>query len=161
MGKKHKLPKPTLPESKAAIAFGGAFLLMCVGGVYAVYHVSSSRSIRPDLNQVPVYFKQAKDAMPFPQTLDAAQFQIANIREAYSVAKEIPDVLAQQPCYCYCQRMGHRSLLDCFASVHSTSCTICINEARLAGQLHRQGKSAEEIRVAIIAKQWANFGSSK
>ena len=36
MGKKHKLPKPTLAESKAAIAFGGAFLLMCVGGVYAV-----------------------------------------------------------------------------------------------------------------------------
>ncbi len=77
---------------------------MCVGGIYAVYHVSSSRSVRPDLNQVPVYFKQAKDAMPFPQTLDPAQFQIANVREAYSVAKEIPDVLAQQPCYCYCQR---------------------------------------------------------
>jgi hypothetical protein len=68
---------------------------MCVGGVYAVYHVTSSRSVRPDLNQVPVYFKQAKDAMPFPHSLDPAQFQIANVREAYSVAKEIPDVLAQ------------------------------------------------------------------
>jgi hypothetical protein len=153
MGKKHKLPKPTLAESKAAIAFGGAFLLMCVGGVYAVYHVSSSRSVRPDLNQVPVYFKQAKNAMPFPQTPDPAQFQLASVREAYSVAKDIPDVLAQQPCYCYCQRQGHRSLLDCFASLHSTSCNICINEARLAGQLHRQGKTPEEIRTAIIQKR--------
>lgn len=161
MGKKSKLPKPTLAESKEAIAFGVVFLLMCVGGIYAVYHVSSSRSVRPDLNQVPVYFKQAKDAMPFPQTLDPAQFQIANVREAYSVAKEIPDVLAQQPCYCYCQRMGHRSLLDCFTSLHSTKCDICINEARLAGQLHRQGKTAEEIRTAIIQKQWTNLGSSK
>ncbi len=106
MRKKNKLAKPTLAESKSAIAFGAAFLLMCVGAIYAVYHVSSSRSVRPDLNQVPVYFKQAKDAMPFPQTLDPAQFQIANVREAYSVAKEIPDVLAQQPCYCYCQRQG-------------------------------------------------------
>ena len=161
MGKKKELPKPTLAESKAAIAFGTAFLLMCVAGVYAVYHVSSSRSVRPDLNPVPVYFKQAKDAMPFPQTLDPVQFQIANVREAYSVAKEIPEVLAQQPCYCYCQRMGHRSLLDCFTSLHSTRCDICINEARLAGQLHRQGKSAEEIRTAIIQKQWANLGSSR
>ena len=161
MGKKHKLLKPTLEESKAAIAFGGAFLLMCVGGVYAVYHISSSRSVRPDLNPVPVYFKQAKEAMPFPETLDPAQFQIANVREVYSVAKEIPDVLAQQPCYCYCQRQGHRSLLDCFASLHSTSCNICINEARLAGQLHRQGRTADEIRTAIIQKQWTNLGSSK
>ena len=126
-----------------------------------MYHVSSSRSVPPDLKQVPVYVNEAKDAMPFPQALDPAQFQNANIREAYSVAKQIPEVLAQQPCYCYCQRMGHRSLLDCFRSSHSASCEICINEARLAGQLHRQGKSLEEIRAAIIAKQWANLGRSK
>jgi hypothetical protein len=112
MGRKKQLPKPTLAESKAAIVFGGAFTLLCLGGVYAVYHVSSLRSVRPDLNQIPVYFKRVQDATPFPQTLDPAQFQTANIREAYSVAKEIPGVLAQQPCYCYCQRMGHRSLLD-------------------------------------------------
>src|SRR5207244_4798489 len=47
MRKKNKLAKPTLAESKSAIAFGAAFLLMCVGGIYAVYHVSSSRSVRP------------------------------------------------------------------------------------------------------------------
>ncbi len=161
MSKKKQLPKPTAADKKAAIVFGGAFLLLLLLLPYAVYRISSSRRVTSNANQVPVYFKQAKDAMPFPQTLGPAQFQIANIREAYSVAKEIPDVLAQEPCYCYCQRMGHRSLLDCFASLHSTSCKICINEARLAGQLHRQGKSAEEIRVAIIAKQWANLGSSK
>lgn len=61
MGKKNKLPNLTVAESKAAIDFGVAFLLMCVGGVYAVYHVSSSRAVRSDGNQVPVYFKQAKD----------------------------------------------------------------------------------------------------
>ncbi len=161
MGKKNKLPKPTLAESKAAIAFGGALLLMCVGGVYAVYHVSSTRSVWPDLNQVPVYFKRAEDAMPFPHTLDPAQFRIANIREAYSVAKEAPDVLAQQPCYCYCQRQGHRSLLDCFGSLHATSCSICINEARLARQLHLEGKTPGEIRAAISQSKGANFGSSR
>jgi hypothetical protein len=27
-------------------------------------------------------------------------------------------VLAQQPCYCYCDGYGHGSLLDCYASYH-------------------------------------------
>jgi hypothetical protein len=159
MGKKNKLKKPTLADSKDAIVFGGAFLVLLLLMSYAVYRFASSTSARLDPNQVPVYFKRVEDAKPFPQTLDSAQFQIANFREAYSVAKEIPDVLAQQPCYCYCQRMGHRSLLDCFRDLHATSCDICINEARLAGRLHRQGKTAEEIRAAIIQKQSANLGS--
>lgn len=161
MRKRKELPKPTLADKKAAIVFGGAFLLLLLLMPYAVYRVSSTRRTTSDENQVPVYFKRAQDAMPFPQTLDPAQFQVANVREAYSVAKEIPEVLAQQPCYCYCQRMGHRSQLDCFTSLHSTKCEICINEARLAGQLHRQGKTPEEIRTAIIQKQWANLGGSK
>src|SRR6266849_10269255 len=161
MGKKKKLPKPTLADSKDAIVFGGAILLLLLLIPHAIYRLASSTSARLDQNQVPVYFKRVEDARPFPQTLDPAQFQIANIFEAYSVAKEMPAVLAQQPCYCYCQRQGHRSLLDCFKSFHATSCNICINEARLAGQLHRQGRTADEIRTAIIQKQWTNLGSSK
>lgn len=115
----------------------------------------------PAPDPVPVYFKRVTDALPFPPTLDPSQFQISSIREAYSVAKQIPDVLAQQPCYCYCQRQGHRSLLDCFRDLHATSCDICINEARLAGRLHREGKTTEEIRAAIVQKQWANLESPK
>jgi hypothetical protein len=161
MGKKNKLPKPTLADSKDAIVFGGAILLLLVLIPYALYRFTSSTSARLDPNQAQVYFKRIEDARPFPQTMDPAQFQNANSREAYSVAKAIPDVLAQQPCYCYCQRMGHRSLLDCFRDLHATSCDICINEARLAGQLNRQGKTAGEIRAAIIQKQGVNLGSSK
>jgi len=161
MGKKNKLKKPTLADSKDAIVFGGAFLVLLLLMSYAVYRFASSTSARLDPNQVPVYFNRIEDAIPFPQTMDPAQFQIANFREAYSVAMEIPDGLAQQPCYCYCQRMGHRSLLDCFRDLHATSCDICINEARLAGRLHRQGKTAEEIRALIIHKQGTNLGSSR
>jgi len=161
MGKKNKLPKPTLADSKDAIVFGGAILLLLVLIPYVINLFTSSTTARIDPNQVPVYFRRIEDARPFPQTMDPAQFQIANFRDAYSVAKEIPDVLAQQPCYCYCQRQGHRSLLDCFKSFHATSCDICINEARLAGQLSRQGKTAEEIRGAIVQKQGVNLGSSK
>ena len=160
MSKKNSLKKPTLAESKTAIGYGMAMLLFVLVMAYAAYRVQSRSPIPPGPDQVPVYFKRVADALPLPPTLDPSQFQISNIREAYSVAKEMPDVLAQQPCYCYCQRQGHRSLHDCFTSLHATSCDICINEARLAGELYRQGKTAEEIRAAIIQKQWANLGSS-
>lgn len=160
MGKKRKLEKPTLAESKSAIWFGLFMLLGLIGIVYAASRLQLS-STPSDSNQVPVYFKRVQNAMPFPKTLDPSQFKVQSIREAYSAAKEIPDVLVQQPCYCYCQRQGHRSLLDCFRDLHATTCDICINEARLAGRLHREGKTAKEIRAAIIAKQWANLGPSK
>ena len=161
MGKKNRLKKPTLSESKSVIGFVVVMLLAFSGMLYVVFHFHPATSTPPDTTQVPIFFERAADAMPFPPTLDPSRFQIDSIREAYAVAQQIPDVLAQQPCYCYCQRQGHRSLLDCFASLHATSCSICINEARLALQLHRQGKTPEQIRAAIIEKQWVNLGSSK
>ena len=160
MGKKSKLKNPTLAESKSAIWFGLFMLLGLIGMAYAASRLRQVPT-PSDSNQVPVYFKRVQDAMPFPPTLDPSQFKSQSIREAYSVAKEIPDVLVQQPCYCYCQRQGHRSLLDCFRDLHATTCDICINEARLAGRLHHEGKTAQEIRGAIIAKQWANLQDSK
>ncbi len=55
---------------------------------------------------------------------------------------------------------GHRSLLDCFKTDHAASCNICVREALLAGQMHRQQKSIQEIRTAIIQGPWASAGSS-
>jgi hypothetical protein len=98
--------------------------------------------------------------MPFPATLDPAPFKRADVRQAYQVAKEIPGVLAEQPCYCYCQRQGHRGLLDCFRTEHASNCTMCIKEALLAGKMHREGKSTGEIRAAIIHGDWANVVTS-
>jgi len=160
MGKKRKLEKPTLAESKSAIWFGLFMLLGLIGIVYAAYRLRPS-STPSDSNQVPVYFKRAQDAMPFPSTLDPAQFDNPYVRRAYQVAKDDPAVLAQQPCYCYCQREGHRSLLDCFATKHGATCGTCVKEAVLAGQMHQQGKSAAEIRAAIIQGQWKNVGNSQ
>jgi hypothetical protein len=40
------------------------------------------------------------------------------VARAYRVAQQIPAVLAQQPCYCWCDSMGHGSLVDCFATDH-------------------------------------------
>jgi hypothetical protein len=82
---------------------------------------------------VPPYFKSAEDAKPFPRTLDPAQFQASEVREAYTVANEMPDILAQQPCYC--RQPVLRSLLDCFASLEATNCEICVGGGAACGAI--------------------------
>jgi hypothetical protein len=52
-----------------------------------------------------------------PKTLDPNLFK-RRAKEAYQVAREIPAVLAQMPCYCECEAFGHESLLDCFIDQH-------------------------------------------
>ncbi len=68
---------------------------------------------------VPPYHESAAAAKPFPNLLPAAYFRnYPLVARAYQIASEIPEVIAQQPCYCYCDKFGHRSLLDCYASDH-------------------------------------------
>jgi hypothetical protein len=52
-----------------------------------------------------------------PKTLDPNLFK-GKAKRAYLVAKEIPEVLAQMPCFCECEAFGHESLLDCFIDRH-------------------------------------------
>jgi len=51
------------------------------------------------------------------KTLDPNLIQ-GEDREGYLVAKEIPEILAQLPCFCGCEALGHESLLDCFVDKH-------------------------------------------
>ncbi|MBS1810771.1 MAG: hypothetical protein JST84_21585 [Acidobacteria bacterium] len=70
--------------------------------------------------KIPHYFADPAQAKPFPKTLDPAQFSAPSIKKAYETARRIPEVLAQQPCFCYCdQGFGHGSLLDCHIDDHS------------------------------------------
>jgi Protein of unknown function with PCYCGC motif len=52
-----------------------------------------------------------------PKTLDPNLIK-GKDREGYQVAKEIPDILAQLPCFCGCEAVGHETLLDCFVDEH-------------------------------------------
>ncbi len=53
-----------------------------------------------------------------PRTLDPNLFR-GKAKRAYQVAREIPDVLAQMPCFCECEAFGHENLLDCFIDNHA------------------------------------------
>lgn len=73
---------------------------------------------------------------------------------AYELAAKIPAVLHQQPCYCYCDRMGHNSLHSCFENTHGARCFTCLKELYYSYQQSKAGKTASQIRVGIMNGEW-------
>ena len=73
---------------------------------------------------------------------------------AYELAAKIPNVIHQQPCYCYCDRMGHNSLHSCFENTHGAQCSTCLKELYYSYQQHQKGKTATQIRAGIIKGEW-------
>ncbi len=105
--------------------------------------------------EIPAHFKDAASIpKPLPPTLSPDQFTGDQVKKAYRVAQEIPETLAQLPCFCYCDRgFGHKSLHSCYEDDHSAGCSTCLDEALMAFHLQReQGLSVPQIQAQIIAK---------
>lgn len=102
--------------------------------------------------RIPAY-QTASEARDLPATLEPAKF-FGKAKEAYIVAKQIPETLAQLPCYCHCdQGFGHRSLHTCFVDDHAAHCAVCVDEALLAYKLQQEDKlTPEQVRERIIEK---------
>ena len=98
-------------------------------------------------------------AYPMPRSAEI-------VTSAYKFAAEHPEVLSYVPCFCGCERGGHRGNEDCFVKTrdvngdvveweeHGMECAVCIDVATRAKSLFAQGQSVEEIRAAID-KEWA------
>lgn len=71
-----------------------------------------------DTGRIPHFHKTLADAGELPRILPAEQFSIPIVARAYRAAAKIRAVLALQPCYCFCDKLGHGSLVDCFATDH-------------------------------------------
>jgi hypothetical protein len=83
---------------------------------------------------------------------DNAQYPFQT--HAYELAAKIQNVIYQQPCYCYCDRMGHKSLHSCFEGTHGAQCSTCMKELYYTYQMTKQHKTADQIRKGIIAGEW-------
>ncbi len=95
-------------------------------------------------------FQDAQSAKSLRPTLPAEQF-FGPTRDAYRVVKEIPETIAQLPCYCHCDMsFGHKSLYSCFEDTHASQCAVCVNEALIAYNLHKGGMPPAQIREYII-----------
>lgn len=73
---------------------------------------------------------------------------------AYELAAKIPGVINQLPCYCYCERIGHKSLHTCYESDHGAHCGICMKEMFYAYEQTKLGKTPTQIRAGIIKGDW-------
>lgn len=98
-------------------------------------------------------FQATTELRTLGPTLEPSQF-IGKTRDAYKVAKQIPETLAQLPCYCHCdQGFGHKSLHSCFEDDHASQCAVCTEEALMAYELQKnQRLTPEQIRKIIIEK---------
>jgi hypothetical protein len=122
------------PKSKTSLTMAaviGAILVLTSAGVYRIRLAHSAAS--------------ASDRL----TLDPSLFQ-GPTRQAYLVAQEHPELLAQLDCYCGCeQHEGHKNLLDCFRTNHGAGCDTCVGEAVTAGQMADNGTPIDQIRQAL------------
>jgi len=119
--------------------------------------VATQAQWRPDPNDVPAYnAAPPAKGQKLPPILSGASlmgpaFTIPAQGVAYRAAAKIPTILHQLPCYCYCDRgHGHNSLHSCFEDTHGAHCSTCMQEALLAEQMSRQGKTVKQIRAAVM-----------
>ena len=87
------------------------------------------------------------------EVMSPALFNDERTRAAYQVAKDIPEVLEQLPCFCGCMTsFGHKNNLFCFRDQHGSACEICQDIAFDAKKMHDQGLAIAQIQDNIKAK---------
>lgn len=103
--------------------------------------------------RVPRFAATKADLKNLPPVLSAAQFT-GKTRMAYAAVKEMPETIAQLPCYCHCDEgFGHKSLQTCFVDDHAAHCAVCVEEALLAYKLQKEERlGPAQIRERIIAQ---------
>jgi hypothetical protein len=101
---------------------------------------------------------------PLPADIANAVRPTAVVRAAYQFAAEHPEVLNYIPCFCGCERGGHKANHDCFVKRrdaagrvvewddHGVGCEVCVDVGTLAMQMHHAGASVAEIRTAVEAR---------
>ena len=101
---------------------------------------------------------------PLPFQEFAPPRPMETVRAVYKFAAEHPEVLSYVPCFCGCERGGHRGNDDCFVKTrnaqgdvtewepHGLDCAVCLDVANDAMQMTRSGASVSDIRTVIEKK---------
>ncbi len=130
----------------------------------------SSAAMQAPANAVPAAskFGPHKQAQlpPLPVQAYAPPRPPEVVRAAYVFAAEHPEILSYVPCFCGCERGGHKGNDDCFVArraengdvvewePHGLDCAVCIDVATYAKTLHSSGASLNDIRNAV-EQRWA------
>jgi len=173
---------PETPRSSTAFVVVGIVALIAVVGGFAYMTKAATSASAEDhsahnaqaaaaAGEAPfAKFGPHKQASlpPFPTQAYAPPRPIQVVQAAYVFAAEHPEVLSYVPCFCGCERGGHRGNHDCFVAArdskgdvtawepHGLECTVCIDVATEARQMYSSGASVRDIRAAV-EKKWAGF----
>jgi hypothetical protein len=97
------------------------------------------------------------DAYQFPQYV----YTNESVEAGYMIAVKEPDLLKNFKCYCFCDAMGHESLLNCFIKGgdaegefddHAASCNICYGQAMMAFLWQEAGVPIENMQQGYEKK---------
>ncbi len=129
------------------------FLTLAVSAPWAISQQAQEETRVPAFNPPPAKGAELAPILGKDQ-LWGNNEQYPYQSHAYELAAKIPNVIYQQPCYCYCDRMGHKSLHSCFENTHGAQCSTCMKEVYYSYQMSKQHKTAAQIRKGIIAGEW-------
>lgn len=109
---------------------------------------------------------------PLPRVSFQPSAPMALVQQVYEFAARHPEVLQYMPCYCGCERFGHRGNHDCFVKSraasgtvtqwdeHGIGCAVCLGVGRDAMVLFNGGAKPVDIRAAIDKKYGSFYPSS-
>jgi Protein of unknown function with PCYCGC motif len=106
----------------------------------------------------------AADLPLLPEGVERGVRPVTVVQAGYQFAAQHPEVLNYIPCFCGCERGGHKGNHDCFVSgrdaagkvtswePHAIVCEVCLDVAYQSMQMHNSGASTAAIRDAIEKK---------
>jgi Protein of unknown function with PCYCGC motif len=140
---------------KRLLSLGMLFLLvLAVSAPWATSQEEEQGGRVPAFNPAPPAKNAKLEPILGKEQLWGSNAQYPFQTHAYELASRIPAVLHQQPCYCYCDRIGHKSLHSCFENVHGAQCATCLKELYYSYSETKKGKTPKQIRRGIIAGEW-------
>jgi len=162
-------PPPEQPRSKAPMMVAGLIVVALAVGVLTYLNDATPSEAEQAALQIPDRGPTPTDLKPHPQEnlppLNFPAYPMARppevVRAAYKFAAEHPEVLSYVPCFCGCERSGHRGNEDCFVKArdvngdviqwdeHGMECAVCLDVATKSLQMHTSGASVADIRAAI------------
>jgi hypothetical protein len=165
------VPPPEPPRSKAPVIAASLVGVALVAAAFTFLSDSPSEAEQqaaaaaqfPDRGPIPTDLKphQQENLPPlnFPAYPMARSPEV--VRAAYKFAAEHPEILSYVPCFCGCERAGHRGNEDCFVKTraangdvvaweeHGMECSVCIDVATRSLQMFTSGATVADIRAAV------------
>jgi hypothetical protein len=172
-------PPAPAARSSTPLLVAALAVIVAIAGVFAytrsVRDVAATESglavARTDVAQtaptVPLKPHKQVNLPPLPFQAYAPPRPPDVVRAAYVFAAEHPEILSYVPCFCGCERSGHKGNEDCFVAKrdgagdvvewepHGLDCAVCLDVARDAQQMYSSGASVRDIRAAI-EKKWSS-----